>query len=159
MSQSPYNTIRHQQISSFPGVFSGSEDALFCVVSSNVLSAQAHEALVASAQRLGYHAKQLAFITLNASQTSIEEDPSSCAVTPQDLLSVLEALDPLAVVLTDHQASEMASSAYNIPLTLEQREFLLGHGCCCFESFEELLTTPQNKQRAWACLKTLPDLT
>lgn len=158
MSQSPYNTIRHQQISSFPGVFSGSEDALFCVVSSNALSVQAHEALVASAQRLGYHAKQLAFITLNASQASTEEDPSSCAVTPQDLLSVLEALDPLAVVLTDHQASEMASSAYNIPLTLEQREFLLGHGCCCFESFEELLTTPQNKQRAWACLKTLPGL-
>ena len=149
MSQSPYSTIRHQQISSFPGVFSGSEDALFCVVSSNALSVQAHEALVASAQRLGYHAKQLAFITLNA---------SPCAVTPQDLLSVLEALDPLAVVLTDHQASEMASSAYNIPLTLEQREFLLGHGCCCFESFEELLSTSQNKQRAWACLKTLPGL-
>lgn len=158
MSQSPYSTIRHQQISSFPGVFSGSEDALFCVVSSNALSVQVHEALVASAQRLGYHAKQLAFITLNASQASTEEDPSSCAVTPQDLLSVLEALDPLAVVLTDHQASEMASSAYNIPLTLEQREFLLGHGCCCFESFEELLSTSQNKQRAWACLKTLPGL-
>lgn len=158
MSQSPYSTIRHQQISSFPGVFSGSEDALFCVVSSNALSTHAHEALVASAQRLGYHAKQLAFITLNTSQVSTEEDPSSCAVTPQDLLSVLEALDPLAVVLTDHQASEMASSAYNIPLTLEQREFLLGHGCCCFESFEELLSTPQNKQRAWACLKTLPNL-
>lgn len=158
MSQSPYSTIRHQQISSFPGVFSGSEDALFCVVSSNALSVQAHEALVASAQRLSYHVKQLAFITLNTSQASTEEDSSSCAVTPQDLLSVLEALDPLAVVLTDHQASEMASSAYNIPLTLEQREFLLGHGCCCFESFEELLTTPQNKQRAWACLKTLPNL-
>lgn len=158
MSQSPYSTIRHQQISSFPGVFSGSEDALFCVVSSSALSAQAHEALVASAQRLGYHVKQLAFITLNASQASTEEDPSSCAVTPQDLLSVLEALDPLAVVLTDHQTSEMASSAYNIPLTLEQREFLLGHGCCCFESFEELLSTPQSKQRAWTCLKTLPNL-
>ncbi len=91
MTDSPYSTIRHQQISVFPGEFSGSEEALFCVVSSKPLS-----------------------------------------------------------------SVEVASSAYNVPLTLEQRELLLGHGCCCFESFEELLKTTEGKQKAWKCLKTLP---
>ena len=152
MTDSPYSAIRHQQISAFPGEFSGSEEALFCVVSSKPLSSQAHDALIASAQSLGYHACQLAFIIL---ATQADTAPA-LSTQPKDLFLVLEAVDPFAIVLTDHHAVEVASSAYNIPLTLEQRELLLGHGCCCFESFEELLKTTEGKQKAWKCLKTLP---
>ena len=101
---------------------------------------------------IGYHARQLAFIIL---ATQADTAPA-LSTQPKDLFLVLEAVDPFAIVLTDHHAVEVASSAYNVPLTLEQRELLLGHGCCCFESFEELLKTTEGKQKAWKCLKTLP---
>ena len=131
MTDSPYSAIRHQQISAFSGEFSGSEEALFCVVSSKPLSSQAHDALVASAQSLGYHACQLAFITL----TTQADTASALSTQPKDLFLVLEAVDPFAIVLTDHHAVEVASSAYNVPLTLEQRAVALEKWYSCLKSY------------------------
>lgn len=146
---SPYERIRHEHLVPFVAHLKGSEDALFCVVSSSPLSEPAHAALLASAQKLGYHQRQLLFVTLSVSDAVLQ---------PRDLFTIVEAIDPLCIVLTDHEAVKTASAGYNTPLSLEAREFLLGHACCCFESFESLLETPEDKQKAWRCLKTLPTL-
>lgn len=154
MQESPHNPsqdsvfgrIRHDALAPFLDIIHGSENSLFCVVSSASLEENAQNALTASAQRLGYSAKQLAFIILNK-QT-----------TPNDLLHIVEAIDPLCVVITDLAAVKTTSAAFNVPLALETREFLLGRGCCCFESFESMLESEEGKQKAWACLKTLPPL-
>lgn len=146
---SPYERIRHNHISPFAQHLEGSEDALFCTVSSSPLSAAGKNALLATAKQLGYHEKQLAFIVL-----SIDEQ----TLSPQDLFTIIEALDPQCVVCTDHEAVKAASAGYNTPLALETREYLLGRNCCCFEAFEDMLASNELKQKAWACLKTLPTL-
>lgn len=146
---SPYERIRHNHISPFAQHLEGSEDALFCTVSSSPLSAAGKNALLATAKQLGYHEKQLAFIVL-----SIDEQ----TLSPQDLFTIIEALDPQCVVCTDHEAVKAASAGYNTPLALETREYLLGRNCCCFEAFEDMLVSNELKQKAWACLKTLPTL-
>ncbi len=139
-----FGRIRHDALAPFSDVIHGSENSLFFIVSSASLEESSRNALTASAQRLGYSTKQLAFIVLNK-QT-----------TPNDLLHIIEAIDPLCVVITDLAAVKTASAAFNVPLALETREFLLGRGCCCFESFESMLESEEGKQKAWACLKTLP---
>lgn len=154
MQESPHNPsqdsvfgrIRHDALAPFSETIHGSENSLFCIVSSTSLEESAQNALIASAQRLGYSAKQLAFIVLNKQTTA------------NDLLRIVEAIDPLCVVITDLVAAKTASAAFNVPLALETREFLLGRGCCCFESFESMLESEEGKQKAWACLKTLPPL-
>ena len=144
---SPYERIRHNHISPFAQHLEGSEDALFCTVSSSPLLAAGKNALLATAKQLGYHEKQLAFIVL-----SIDEQ----TLSPQDLFTIIETLDPRCVVCTDHEAVRVASAGYNTPLALETREYLLGRNCSCFEAFEDMLTNNELKQKAWACLKTLP---
>lgn len=148
---SPYERIRHAHLFQFADHIeksssTGSEDALFCAISTFPLSDSAQAALHASAPRLGYSNRQLCFIVLSNASHTLE---------PQELFTMLEAIDPLCVVLTDHESVKTASAGYNTPLTLEAREFLLGRSCCCFESFEDLLSTSEGKQKAWACLKTL----
>ena len=146
---SPYERIRHTHVSPFSQYLEGSEDALFCIVISSPLSAAGKNALLATAKQLGYHEKQLAFIVLSKDEQTL---------SPQDLFTIIEALDPQCVVCTDHEAVRVASAGYNTPLALETREYLLGRNCCCFEAFEDMLTNNELKQKAWACLKTLPAL-
>lgn len=146
---SPYERIRHIHVSPFSQHLEGSEDALFCTVSSSPLSAAGKNALLATAKQLGYHEKQLAFIVLSKDEQTL---------SPQGLFTIIEALDPKCVVCTDHEAVRVASAGYNTPLALETREYLLGRNCCCFEAFEDMLANNELKQKAWACLKTLPAL-
>lgn len=146
---SPYERIRHIHVSPFAQHLEGSEDALFCTVSSSPLSAAGKNALLATAKQLGYHEKQLAFIVLSKDEQTL---------SPQDLFTIIEALDPQCVVCTDHEAVRVASAGYNTPLALETREYLLGRNCCCFEAFEDMLANNELKQKAWTCLKTLPAL-
>ena len=146
---SPYERIRHIHVSPFAQHLEGSEDALFCIVSSSPLLAAGKNALLATAKQLGYHEKQLAFIILAKDEQTL---------SPQGLFTIIEALDPQCVVCTDHEAVKAASAGYNTPLALETREYLLGRNCCCFEAFEDMLASNELKQKAWACLKTLPAL-
>ena len=146
---SPYERIRHTHVSPFSQHLEGSEDALFFTVSSSPLSAAGKNALLATAKQLGYHEKQLAFIVLSKDEQTL---------SPQGLFTIIEALDPQCVVCTDHEAVRVASAGYNTPLALETREYLLGRNCCCFEAFEGMLANNELKQKAWACLKTLPAL-
>lgn len=146
---SPYERIRHTHVSPFSQHLEGSEDALFCTVSSSPLSAAGKNALLATAKQLGYHEKQLAFIVLSKDEQTL---------SPQGLFTIIEALDPQCVVCADHEAVRVASAGYNTPLALETREYLLGRNCCCFEAFEDMLANNELKQKAWACLKTLPAL-
>lgn len=146
---SPYERIRHTHVSPFSQHLEGSEDALFCTVSSSPLSAAGKNALLATAKQLGYHEKQLAFIVLSKDEQTL---------SPQGLFTIIEALDPQCVVCTDQEAVRVASAGYNTPLALETREYLLGRNCCCFEAFEDMLANNELKQKAWACLKMLPAL-
>lgn len=106
---SPYERIRHAHLFQFADHIensssTGSEDALFCVISTFPLSDSAQAALHASAPRLGYSNRQLCFIVLSNASHTLE---------PQELFTMIEAIDPLCVVLTDHESVKTASAGYN----------------------------------------------
>lgn len=176
--------LRHRAVEAFPGSFSGSEGATWLIVSAHPLDATTRHALYASAQALGADPSNLAYLVVGRNEREDENehecdnknkranndqreakqtDATQTAAIPVDttqanaaqLISLIEALDPLAVVLADHASVALASRAYHKPLTLESSEHLLGRPCCCFENLEALMERPSDKQRAWSCLKTL----
>ncbi len=140
--------LRQQAIQLFPGSFYGSECAAWLVISRCPLNDLAKHALAASARALGVDPENLGYLVL----THQDDDGSSDA--PR-LLSLIEALDPLAVILADHDSTALASRAYHKPLALEAPEHLLGRPCACFENLEVLMSAPEDKQRVWHCLKAL----
>lgn len=159
--------LRHQAIEAFPGSFWGSESAAWLIVSAQPLDDVTQHALRASAHALGTNPNDLAFLVVGEStvmpvNATIAEIASgsvnnedSLPVAAEHLIALIEALDPLAVVLTDHTSVALASRAYHTPLALETHEYLLGRPCCCFEDLASLMERPEDKQRAWNCLKTL----
>ena len=141
-----FSRIRQNIYNVLPVDLQGNIDALLCILSSVPLNDIASSALSASAQRLGYDLTQIAFITIS-SQTN-----------PKDLLKAIETIDPLSLIITDINAVKMASAAFNVPLTLDKQNLILGRKCCCFKSFSSMLNNDEDKQRAWTYLKTLPYL-
>ena len=125
-------------------------DFSFGVVSNNPLGSAALNALVASAEKLGYSKFACFFIALHAENKRL---------TDQELFTLLESIDPHALVISDNAASQAAAEAYkpavSAPLQTDAFQRILGRDAVVFRSFEELLETPQKKQRAWALLKEL----
>lgn len=147
---------------------SGANDFLFCVVSQVPLSATAKNALANSAQALGYSATGCFFVTLSPVQTTP-------VLEPKQLFSLLEGIDPLVLVVADASAMHAIEQAYRLSHSAAHQEKegtarkqrsctlapytytrVLGRDTVSFSSFEDLLQTPQLKQKAWALLKKLP---
>lgn len=75
-----------------------------------------------------------------------------------DAFSVVEGLDPFALVIADAAAADACSRAYRAPIATPDKSRLLGRDVVAFADFAAMLETPQEKQRAWGLLKRLPKL-
>lgn len=78
----------------------------------------------------------------------------------RELFAAIEGLDPRVLVLADAHSAQLAAHAYTMKSCVPRIDYLkpfrlLGRRCLAFESFEALLATPENKQRAWHALKML----
>ena len=71
------------------------------------------------------------------------------------LLRLIEAIDPLCLVVTEQASARILSLAYNQPIKLDCCDGVLGRPCCAFVDFERMLQTDERKQRAWALLKEM----
>lgn len=137
---------------------------LFCVVSHNPLNHEARQALERSAQALGYGAVGCFFVVLSPKNDAFLESDK--------LFSLIEGIDPLALVIADSLALQTIEQAYRIAqeaiylgkkreeaktFTLQPNKYtrILGRDAVTFSSFEATLSTPNAKQRAWAILKKL----
>lgn len=125
----------------------GSAFGLLCVVSTVDLEQVAKDALQSTAVALGYGNRAVSFATLGSATELLE---------PTALLSVIEALDPVALVVTDATAAECMSRAYKCEVPTQAASRVLGRTCVAFREFSEMMATPQLKQQAWALLKQLP---
>ena len=146
-----YEQARLAQIARYPGLISDDKTAAACIVSASPLPSPAHDALRAALEARGYAPRDLTYLTLCA-----HDEHDAATATPAELYALLEALDPLCVVLADRASVEAASAGYNAALPLEARAQLLGRACRCFEDFSALIATEAGKRRAWAALKGLP---
>lgn len=73
-----------------------------------------------------------------------------------DARSVIEAADPLFLIIGDGFSRGLIEEAYHAQLPPKGTARLLGRDVVCFESLDGLLQTPQGKQQAWALFKRLP---
>jgi hypothetical protein len=85
-----------------------------------------------------------------------ESAESKQPLAPQEIFRIIESLDPLCIVIADHQAIEDVARAFRARLEIEVPTTLLGHYCCCFEDFKAMLSRDKTKQKAWSLLKAFP---
>ena len=125
----------------------GDGHALVLVASSGPkgLGTKAKAAFASSMEKLGYGADACSFATLSL--------PSGGSLGAQDLFTLVEGLDPLLVVATDAHTARVLSQAYRAPVATDDATRLLGRPCLTFNSFEDMLELPAEKQRAWALMK------
>ena len=137
---------------------------LFCIISNTPLSSAAKHAFVSSAKALGY-GNGCFFVVLS---------PEACeSLAPNCLFSLIEGIDPFAVVASDMESLRALEAAYRLaqetvfpgmtckdakPFVLQPNTYthILGRDAVLFNSFESMLASSDAKQRAWALLKKLP---
>lgn len=85
-------------------------------------------------------------------------DFAEATLGASDLLSIIEGLDPLAIMAADAQAAALLERAYRRELTLDAATRIMGRTAVTFCCFKDLLDEPNKKQKAWALLKKLPKL-
>ena len=116
------------------------------VLSETPLGDAALEALEKSAASLEFGAAPLARVV-------VETDEGKLGA--EDVRTIVEGLDPVALVACDAFAAETLSAAYRTPVTLDADNRLMGRTAVIFQDFEGMMNTPADKQRAWALLKKL----
>ena len=121
---------------------------LACVVSSRPLSEAAHNAAESSMAALGY-GEGSTFVVLSVDDVVLSD---------QDLFSLIEGLDPLVVVATDAPAAAALSHAYRADMKINDSCRLFGRDAIAFRDLEGMLSTSEDKQRAWALFKKIPKL-
>lgn len=124
----------------------GTPASTLLVLSETSLGDVARAALEKSAASLEFGAAPLAVVTAETAEGKLGAE---------DVRTIVEGLDPVALVATDAFAAELLSAAYRAPVTLDAPNRLLGRAAVIFEDLEGLMKTPADKQRAWALLKKL----
>lgn len=124
----------------------GTPASTLLVVTEKPLSTEALTALEKSAASLEFGEAPLAVAVIETPEGSLGAE---------DVRTIVEGLDPVALVVADAFAAELVSTAYRLPVALNDKNRVLGRTVVVFEDFEALMQTPADKQRAWALLKKL----
>ncbi|WP_350454123.1 hypothetical protein [Slackia heliotrinireducens] len=135
-----YSQAKAEQLAPFEHAVDGDPDAFACVVYAGQLADVVRTALEASFIRLEYD--QVCYANL-------------AALEPGQVIALVEALDPMALVVVGRDAASVLGEAYRCQLALDDHGTLLGRPYAAFASFEEDMDQPKLKQRNWALLKTL----
>ena len=102
---------------SFSNHLEGSHIGAFLIVSSSLLSEEAKTALLNSSKALGYGTINTTFLTLKNSDDS---DTHTAKLEHQEIFRIVESLDPLCVVVTDHGAIEEVARAFRARLEMKR---------------------------------------
>ena len=146
MSSNIFEVTGESVLTLYDSHVSGRATSALLVVSETPLGETAREALGKSAASLEFGSAPLAFVTIKGPDANLGAD---------DVRTIIEGIDPVALVATDARAGEALSAAYRMPVTLDTDNCLLGRVAIIFQDFEGMMETPADKQRAWALLKKL----
>lgn len=124
----------------------GAPTSSLLVVTKKPLSPPAMSALEKSAASLEFGTAPLAVAVVETDEGTLGSE---------DVRTIVEGLDPVALVVADALAAELVSAAYRTPLLIDERSRLLGRTAVVFQNFEALMESPESKQKAWALLKKL----
>ena len=130
----------------FADYLDGAALPLVLVLSRAPLAAAARQALESSARALGYGEDSCAFAVLEADGAALDANA---------LFLLVEGLDPLCLVAADEDAARLLEAAYRQEVPTGAASRVFGRSAVAFRSFEAMLGTSDEKQRAWALLKKL----
>ncbi len=122
----------------------GGPNASLLVLSTEALPEEAREALAASAERLGYGRENVAWGVVDSAKLSEGQ-----------LRTLIEGLDPVALVAADSAAAAQLAEAYRQPVFCDAPSRVACRTVVSFANFPALMETPETKQKAWALLKEL----
>lgn len=125
----------------------GTPNCTLAVIAAKPLSAEARTALASSAERLGFGRNGVFWVTC--------EGTNGDRLDANGLQELLVACDPLAFVAMDAEAAEALESAFGTFCPLNECARLQGRPVVAFANFQDMLSAPEAKQRAWALLKKL----
>lgn len=124
----------------------GSANDLLAVVSAHPLADAATAALEASAEQLGFGRNRITWVTLASTDGQLGA---------RELNSLVEGIDPLAIVATDDAAASLLAQAFDSPLQHDAANRARCRTVVAFSDFAALLADSDSKQRAWHLLKKL----
>ncbi len=124
----------------------GQKASVVCVVSRRALGEEASRALQSSFARLGYGLAPCTFLSLD----------NKPPLGENELFELVEALDPLVVVVTDRSSTDLLAQSFRQDIPTGRLCRVFGRDFAAFDSFESMLGDNAEKQQAWALLKSLP---
>lgn len=126
----------------------GTPNGTLAVVSTDPLPADARAALASSADKLGFGRSNIFWITCAPAANDASLDANG-------LQGLLIACDPLALITTDAAAAHLLGHAFSTECPVDAQGRIVGRDLVAFASFQNMLASPEQKQRAWALLKKL----
>ena len=93
-----------------------------------------------------------------STRSNIYEANGSLPLGDVDLFTLVEGIDPLAIVATDAAAAARLARAYRQNIPVDEACRIFCRNGVAFRDLEGMLETPEGKQRAWALFKKLPRL-
>lgn len=147
-----YEYAARSVLCEFANFVDGTPNDTFAVISSHQLESKPREAMRASAERLGYGHDSCAWIVTNYEP---ETDNPSEEISDSSLKTLIEGLDPIAIVTTDSSALKVLNTAYSKRLGLNDLGYFNGRKAVSLNDFTTMLESEESKQLAWYLLKNL----
>lgn len=134
-------------LEAFDGYVEGAPEDALLAVAAEAQPNEVRAAVASSAERLGFGG--IAWVNLNGGDMPLGA---------KELMSVVEGLDPLALVALDAPSVALLAEAYRCDVPADACTRVFGRPAAAFADFAKMLGSDDRKQRAWALLKKLGNL-
>ncbi len=151
-----YNISAQEVLAAYAPLLQGTGNETLLAISTHPLDDTCRGALVKSAVALGYGEGSVAFAITHGQLDTMAVDAGF-----RDVYSIVEGLDPLAIVAADRAVSALLGEAYRCEVPLDNHCRVMGRTVVAFASLPELMaqpatdTQPAGKQVVWNLLKAL----
>ena len=142
-----YEYTRNACATRYGAHLAGPISAFFLVLTESELGTAETDALQKSAEALGWDEGVTFVFMRNAGGSQLAQ---------ADVYEIVEALDPLCVVVVGAAARECVTKAFQCDVPVQGRFRLFGRDACAFNNLAGLLESDSGKQTVWALLRSLP---
>ncbi len=146
-----YEVNARNVLEAYAEFLDGTPDSLLVVVSEQVPNSEMQDAINNSAKRLGFK-QDIAWLQLYAKNEAANNNLSLGA---KDLMSIIEGIDPIALIVLDSASVGLLSEAYRCKIPKNAHCRVFGRNAVTLCNFADMLKDDDLKQRAWALLKKL----
>lgn len=138
----------------FEDYFEGDTSRIALAIGSTPLNDPCRNAIDKSLETFGYGAEACSYASLSPRSEDIEGGDIN--LDPQALFLLVEALDPIMLILADENAARLAAQAYRAAFDLDVPTRIFGRPTVVFKDLPALMESPEGKQKAWSLFKSFP---